>query len=76
MEDSLKLLKVKEAAAILRVNANKVYELIRKGHIRALKLGDLKITRFEIERFINEAVGRDFSDLDDVKDINTDDVLI
>lgn len=69
-QESLKLLKVKEVAQILRVNVNKVYDLIRKGHITALKLGDLKVTRFELTRFINEASGKDFTDLDNVKSFN------
>ncbi|WFD09772.1 helix-turn-helix domain-containing protein [Tepidibacter hydrothermalis] len=69
-QESLKLLKVKEVAQILRVNVNKVYDLIRKGHITALKLGDLKVTRFELTRFINEASGKDFTDLDNIKNFN------
>ncbi len=69
-QDSLRLLKIREVAQILRVNPNKVYDLIKKGHITALKLGDLKVTRFELTRFINEANGKDFTDLDNVKEFN------
>ncbi|SHK45878.1 helix-turn-helix domain-containing protein [Tepidibacter formicigenes] len=64
------LLKIREVAQILRVNTNKVYDLIKAGHITALKLGELKVTRFELERFIREANGKDFSDLDNVKTYN------
>ncbi|WP_242967865.1 helix-turn-helix domain-containing protein [Tepidibacter mesophilus] len=75
VNEPLKLLKVREVAKILRVNPNKVYELIKTGHITALKLGDLKITRFELLRFIKEANGKDFSDLDNIKDFNPDESL-
>lgn len=69
-QDPLKLFKIREVAQILRVNPNRVYELIKKGHITALKLGDLKVTRFELTRFIKEANGKDFSDLDNIKEFN------
>jgi excisionase family DNA binding protein len=64
------LLKIREVAKILRVNPNRVYELIKSGHITALKLGDLKVTRLELMRFIKEANGKDFSDLDNIKEFN------
>ena len=68
--DSLKLFKIKEVAQILRVNPNRVYELIKKGHITALKLGELKVTRFELTKFIQNATGKDFTDLDNIQEYN------
>lgn len=60
------LLTVKEVAERLKVNVNYVYDLIRKGHIEALKLGSMKVTNTELDRFISSASGSDFSDLDNV----------
>lgn len=62
----LYLLTVKEVSERLKVNVNYVYELIKKGHIEALKLGSMKITNAELDRFILAANGNDFSDLDNV----------
>lgn len=62
----LYLLTVKEVAERLRVNVNYVYELIKKGHIEALRLGSMKITNAELDRFISNASGNDFSDLENV----------
>lgn len=65
----MKLYKVTEAAEILGTTKQRVYQLIKTKHIQALKLGDLKITNFELERFIREANGKDFTDLDNVKEL-------
>jgi excisionase family DNA binding protein len=46
------LLTVAEAAKLLKVNRNKVYELINTGQLKALRLGRLKVTDSELERFI------------------------
>ncbi|MTI49436.1 MAG: helix-turn-helix domain-containing protein [Firmicutes bacterium] len=60
---------VREVADILKSNKNKVYELIRSGHITALKLGSLKITKFELLRFLKENTGKDLTDLENVKEL-------
>ncbi|WIF95163.1 helix-turn-helix domain-containing protein [Caminicella sporogenes] len=60
---------VDEIAKILKVNKNTVYDLIKKGHLIALKLGRYKITKFELIRFLKEYNGKDLSDLDNVKKI-------
>lgn len=60
---------VAETAKILKTNKNYIYDLIRKKHISALKLGSLKITKDEIERFLKEYTGKDLSDLDNVKEL-------
>lgn len=44
---------VKEAAKILRVNVNMVYDLVNKGQLPALRLGAIKIRGVDLERFIN-----------------------
>lgn len=62
----LYLLTVKDVAKRLKVNVNYVYELIKKGHIEALRLGSMKITNVELDRFISNASGKDFSDLGNI----------
>ena len=43
---------IKEAAAILLVSHNTVYEMIRKGELKALQLGAKKIRGTDLEAFI------------------------
>lgn len=66
----MKLLTVKEVSKVLRVNPAYVYELMNKGHLNYLILGSKKVTDFELERFLKEAQGKDFSDLNNVKELN------
>ncbi|MFC3802841.1 helix-turn-helix domain-containing protein [Cohnella sp. GCM10012308] len=54
---------VSEVAKVLGVNPNAVYELIKHGHIKALKLGSLKVSTFELEDFLRRSAGLDYSDL-------------
>lgn len=63
------LLTVTETSKLLKVNRNKVYELIRTGHLKALKIGSLKVPSVEVERFIQENTGKDLSDLENVKEL-------
>lgn len=60
---------VAEVAKILKVNKHSVYSLISHGHLKALKLGNLKVTRAEILRFLDQNTGKDLTDLDDVKEL-------
>jgi len=61
---------VDEVAQILKVNKNAVYDLINANVIKALKLGRLKVTRFELLRFLKDHNGKDLSDLKNIKEIN------
>jgi excisionase family DNA binding protein len=46
------VLKVPEVAADLRVDRKKVYDLIRDGELRALRMGRvLRVTRSALEEF-------------------------
>ena len=65
----MKLYKIREVAEILGTNKQRVYQLIKSKHLVALKLGDLKVSNYELERFIIEANGKDFSDLENVKEL-------
>lgn len=58
---------VPEVAKILKMNKNAVYSLINKGLLTALKLGSLKVTRYELLRFLKQYNGMDLSDLDNIK---------
>lgn len=60
---------VPEVAKILKVNDHKVYDLIKKGYLTALKLGRFKVTKYEIIRFLKENNGKDLTNLDEVKDL-------
>jgi len=70
MSDRDYLYTVDEVAQILKVNKNAVYELINANVLKALKLGRLKITRFELLRFLKDHNGKDLSDLNNIKELN------
>lgn len=55
-----------EVAKILKISKNDAYDLIKSGHLQALKLGSLKVSTFELEDFMKRSAGKDFSDLENV----------
>lgn len=65
------LLTVTQAASMLQTQETVVYSLIKAGQVRALKLGNLKIRRQEIDRFLKEGEGYDFSDPQHVRPLET-----
>lgn len=68
----LQLFNVKEVGKRLKINPSAVYQLIKSGHLRALKLGSLKVTSTELERFLKYAEGKDFTDLNNIKELQSD----
>ncbi|MBH0331952.1 transcriptional regulator [Brevibacillus brevis] len=60
---------VSEVADVLGINKNDVYNLIKHGHLQALKLDRLKVSTFELEDFMNRNAGKDFSDLKQVREL-------
>lgn len=60
---------VKEVSEIIHSNPNYVYNLIRKGFLPAMKLGQYKVRAEALKQFLVEAEGKDFTDLNDVKDL-------
>lgn len=64
-----KLHPISEVAEILGTNKNTVYELIKHGHLKALKLGRLKVSTFELEDFMKRNAGKDFSDFKNVTEL-------
>ncbi|EGS9998315.1 helix-turn-helix domain-containing protein [Clostridium perfringens] len=65
----MELLTVKEVAKKLKVNPTCVYALMKAGHLNYLVLGSKKVTDFELQRFLKEAQGKDFTDLNNVKNL-------
>lgn len=66
------LFSVSEVARKLKVNTDYVYNLIRNGNLLALKLGSLKIRSTELDRFLKYAEGKDFTDLNNIKELYSD----
>lgn len=65
----MELLTISEVAKKLKVNVNLVYKLISHGHLQCLKLGAMKVTAYELDRFIKWASGKDFTNLENVVDV-------
>ena len=53
-----------EVAKILHASPNYVYELIRKGKLKAFKLKSIRILKSALEDFIKQNEGNDLSDID------------
>ena len=57
MKDAL--LKLEEAAARLGVSRTTVYNYVRKGDLKAIRVGgSVRIRESEFERFLREKVGK------------------
>lgn len=65
-----KLYTVKQVSEILKVNVNKVYDLIRVGLLPALKLGNLKVREASLDKFLADYDGMDLSDLNNIKKLD------
>lgn len=57
-----------ELTSVLKINRNDVGKLIKYGHLKAIKLGRIKVPDFEVARFMSESLGKDFSDFAHVVD--------
>lgn len=60
---------VAETSEILRTNKNRVYDLIKKGLLPALKLGSYKVRRSALITFAEKYEGKDLTDLDNIIDL-------
>ena len=56
-----------EVAKILHSSPNYIYELIKNGKLKAVKLKSLKIRKSALEEFLQENEGNDLSDLENIK---------
>ncbi len=63
-----------EVAKILHSSPNYIYELIKKGKLKAVKLKSLKIRKSALEEFLQENEGNDLSNLEDIKKLNAEGV--
>lgn len=61
---------VKEANEILKTNTGYVYNLIKSGQLKSLKLGSVKTRKIELERFLAENEGKDLTDPFNIKNLN------
>lgn len=60
---------VPELSTLLHTTNTTVRSLIKCGHIRAMKLGEIKVSQQEVERFLNESVNVDYTDPTDLKPV-------
>ncbi len=60
---------VQEVAKILHSSPNYIYALINKGYLPAIKLGSIKILKTSLEKFLIDNEGKDFSDIDNIKNL-------
>lgn len=63
---------IEEVARILKTSKQYTYMLVKGGFLVGLKLGRLKVTRSELVRFLNENQGKDFTDLDHIRNLYDD----
>ena len=63
------LLTVKEVAVILKTNVSYVHKLRKSGHLPFLKIGQYKIRREALEKFLMLNEGKDLTDPFDVKEL-------
>lgn len=45
---------VREVANLLKVNRNFVYDIIKRGELRAIRVGSIKIRHDDLEAYINQ----------------------
>ena len=69
MDGKAMLLSLPEAAKVLGIGKNIMYDLVHAGHINVLKIGGAKIPRYELERFARESINKDFTYLNNVKEM-------
>lgn len=60
---------VKEVSQILKCNVDYVHKLRRSGLVKFIKLGNYKVRKSELERFLAEYEGKDITDPSNVKEL-------
>lgn len=61
LEDSLKCYTVKETSKFLGINEQDVRKLIAAGELKAIKFRSLKVPATELNRFLSNSTGKDFT---------------
>lgn len=46
------LLTVREVAALLKVNKNFVYDAIKRGELKSVNIGSIKVRRHDLETYV------------------------
>lgn len=67
MEDILYT--IPEVSKLIKSNANYVRELLKSGQLKGLQLGNIKVRKSELERFLKENEGKDLTDPFNIKDL-------
>lgn len=62
---------VPEAAKLLKTNENYVRKLIKKGLLKGLILGRVKIRASALDEFLEKYEGYDVTDVDNIKKLET-----
>lgn len=60
---------IRQAADLLGISPNKLYDLIHAGRIKCIKLGSMKVSKTEIDRFIEQSQGKDLTDPKNPKEL-------
>lgn len=61
LEDSLKCYTVKEVSKFIGIAESDVRKLIVSGELRAIKFRSIKVPAIELERFLQNSTGKDFT---------------
>ena len=65
-----RLLTIPQVAEVLGTDKNRVYSLVRHGHIRCMKVGHYKVRESEVDAFIQKFDGKDVNDPMNIKDVD------
>ena len=68
------LLTIPQVAKLIHTDVNKVRGYVRSGKLKALKLGELKVRREEVDRFLREAEGLDYTDIDNIRRLENESI--
>lgn len=69
------ILTTAEVADVLHVNQNYVGELRKRGLLKMMKLGQWKCRRATLDEFIVWAENKDFSDMNNIRDLTTGEIV-
>ncbi len=70
LENERLIYTVQETAKILHSSPNYIYELVKKGKLKAVKLKSIRILKSTLENFLKENEGNDLSDIDSIRKIS------
>lgn len=63
---------IPEVASLLHTSPNYVYELVKSGKLKSIKIRSLKVIKANLLDFLNENVGMDISDVNNFKELEFD----